>query len=130
MVVRIYNEVDTMEPVQIIGIILGTLAILKIVKQVKRSSITPFVAFSWIFFGMLVLLMIVFPDYLAYPAQLLGIGRGIDVLVYFGIIVLFFAFYKTYLRTEHLEREITTIISEIAINERHDKKLKGGKNDK
>jgi len=130
MVVRIYNEVDTMEPVQIIGIILGTLAILKIVKQVKRSSITPFVAFSWIFFGIFVLLMIVFPNYLAYPAHILGIGRGIDVLVYFGIIVLFFAFYKTYLRTEHLEREITTIISEIAINERHDKKLKGGKNDK
>ena len=65
MVVRIYNEVDTMQPVQIIGIILGILAILKILKQVKRSSITPFVAFAWIFFGMFVLLMIVFPDYLA-----------------------------------------------------------------
>ena len=33
--------------------------------------------------------------------------------------------YYAYLRAEHLEREITTIVSEIAINERYDKKTKG-----
>ncbi|ABR54863.1 conserved hypothetical protein [Methanococcus vannielii SB] len=113
-----------MELVQNIGIFLGILAILKLIKQAKKSSISPFVAILWAIFGITILFMIVFPKYLSYIAKPLGIDRGIDVLVYFGIIALFFLLYKTYVKTEHLEREITGIISEIAIRDRFEGKSK------
>ncbi|WP_459201491.1 DUF2304 family protein [Methanococcus sp. CF] len=114
-----------MEPVQIIGIIVGLIVILKIAVQAKKSTISPFTALMWILGWIFVMIMVSFPDFLGKIAHILGIGRGIDFLVYFGIIILFFLVYKSYLRAEHLEREITTIVSEIAINERYDKKTKG-----
>ncbi|MBA2849936.1 hypothetical protein HNP86_000067 [Methanococcus maripaludis] len=114
-----------MEPVQIIGIIVGLIVILKIAVQAKKSAISPFTAVIWILGWIFVMLMVSFPNFLGKIANSLGVGRGIDVLVYFGIIILFFLVYKSYLRSEHLEREITTIVSEIAINERYDKKTKG-----
>jgi hypothetical protein len=44
----------------------------------------------------------------------LGVGRGIDVLVYLSIILLFYSNFKQTERIEKLEKEITKLVREIA----------------
>ncbi len=46
--------------------------------------------------------------------QLFGVGRGIDVLVYLSIIVLFYLNLTMNSKIEKLEKEITKLVREIA----------------
>ena len=46
--------------------------------------------------------------------QLFGVGRGIDVLVYLSIILLFYSNFKQTEKIDKLEKEITKLVREIA----------------
>lgn len=43
-------------------------------------------------------------------------GSGIDVLIYIGVAVLFYLVFRVRLKLEKIERDITKIVREIALN--------------
>jgi hypothetical protein len=49
-------------------------------------------------------------------------GRGIDVLFYLAVILLFYLVFKVRLRIENVERNLTKISREIAISKKEDNK--------
>lgn len=49
-------------------------------------------------------------------AQLLGIGRGVDALLFLAVIALLLLCFRLYLRIERIEREITTLTRELALS--------------
>lgn len=55
-------------------------------------------------------------------AERLGIGRGIDVFVYVSVVVLFYLSYRTVVKIEALEREITRVVREEALRDLPKKK--------
>ncbi|AEH06653.1 DUF2304 domain-containing protein [Methanothermococcus okinawensis] len=116
-----------MHLIQILAIIFAIFAISRVVLQVKSNSMSRDSALFWIFVWITVILAVVFPNTLGYLATLTGVGRGVDVLIYFAIIVLFYLIYRIYVKMENIEREITTVVREVAIIER-EKKEKEGKN--
>ena len=65
------------------------------------------------------------PSTLSHLANLTGVGRGVDVIIYLSIIALFYMVYRSYVKMENMEREITKLVREIAIIERE----KGKKGD-
>jgi len=113
-----------MQLIQILALVFATFAMLKIIIQVKRNEINIESAIFWIFIWMLVILMVVFPQTMSYLATLTGVGRGVDVVIYIAIIILFYLQYRLYLRIENIEREITIIVREIAILNREKKEKK------
>jgi len=58
---------------------------------------------------------------MSHLATLTGVGRGVDVVIYVAIIILFYLLYRLYIKIENIEREITLIVREIAILEKEKK---------
>ena len=64
----------------------------------------------------------IFPEFFGYVADILGVGRGVDALMYISIVVLFYLIYRLYAKVDTLERQITYIVREIAIRDRYEPK--------
>lgn len=64
----------------------------------------------WITISVLSLL----PDTTTFFANLLGIGRGVDLAVYIAILALLFFVFKLYAKLNELEQELTTLVRELA----------------
>jgi len=113
-----------MEVIQILALIFSIFALFKILLQVRNNEIGIESAIFWIFIWMLVILIVVFPQTMSYLATLTGVGRGVDVVIYIAIIMLFYLQYRLYMKIENIEREITLVVREIAILEREKKEKK------
>ncbi len=55
-------------------------------------------------------------------AESVGVGRGVDVLVYISIIALFYGVFRIYVKLEFIEREITSLVRRLALNGHEDAK--------
>ncbi|ABR56916.1 DUF2304 domain-containing protein [Methanococcus aeolicus] len=111
-----------MEFIQIIAIVLAVFALSRIILQVKNSNMTFDAALFWVFIWISILTSVIFPSMLGKLAILTGVGRGVDVIIYLSIMMLFYLLYRTYVKMENMEREITKLVREIAINEREENK--------
>lgn len=45
-----------------------------------------------------------------YIAEIFGVGRGMDLVVFLSIIAIFYSLYRVYAKVEKLERKITQIV--------------------
>lgn len=79
---------------------------------------------AWILFWLATIIIIIFPDLTVAPANWLGIGRGADLVVYLSLIFIFYLLFRFLLRLEKMEKEITMLVRENALNdyERRNKK--------
>ena len=57
------------------------------------------------------------PDLTTVIAQMLGIGRGADLVFYCGIVVTLVGFLMVYLRLRRLRRDVTLMVRHVAILE-------------
>ncbi|ADC68885.1 Protein of unknown function DUF2304 [Methanocaldococcus sp. FS406-22] len=111
-----------MELIQIVGVIFALFALSRVVLQLKRRSISFNEGLFWIFIWSLVVIFLIFPEFFGYVAEFLGVGRGVDALMYISIVVLFYLIYRLYAKIDALERQITHIVREIAIRDRYEPK--------
>ena len=49
-------------------------------------------------------------------ADFLGFSRGVDLLVYGGIMLLFYMVYRLYAKVDQQQQEITMLVTRIAVN--------------
>lgn len=69
---------------------------------------------------------ILFPRLLTQLAQLLGVGRGADLLLY-GLTVVFLGYVAaSYRRMRQMEQQVTTLARELAVREALDEQRPGG----
>jgi small membrane protein len=71
----------------------------------------------WVFFWCLVLFFVWFPEFMLRIAELLGVGRGVDVLIYVSLIFLFYLVFNQNSKIDKLNKEITKLVRVIARNE-------------
>jgi hypothetical protein len=71
----------------------------------------------WLIFWLATLLIINWPQSSSYFARILGVGRGVDVIIYFSIIILFYFIFYFTLKLRKIEHEITQVVRKIAISE-------------
>ncbi len=50
-------------------------------------------------------------------AEFVGIGRGVDLMVYASIVILFYLVFRTYILLEDIRHEITQAVREIALRD-------------
>jgi len=50
-------------------------------------------------------------------ANSVGVERGIDALIYISIVALFYAVFRIYIKLEFIERELTSLVRNMAIKE-------------
>ncbi|MBU0535332.1 MAG: DUF2304 family protein [Nanoarchaeota archaeon] len=51
-------------------------------------------------------------------ARILNIGRGIDVAVYLGIILLFYLVFRLYVKFDTMSQDLTKVVREISIRKK------------
>ena len=58
------------------------------------------------------------PKVLDKIASQIGIGRGIDAVVYGSVVLLFYLVYRVYVKAEFVEHEITSLVRKLALKEK------------
>lgn len=82
-----------------------------------RNLLTLGETVSWTLFWLVAVGVLWIPDSTTRIANLLGIGRGADLILYAGLTVLFYMIFRVYVRLEKIERDITKIVRKEAIDE-------------
>ncbi|KZX14497.1 hypothetical protein MBCUT_20690 [Methanobrevibacter cuticularis] len=110
---------------QILVVIIAILAVLLLFGryQNKKTSLQTFLLWAvlWIVLGIFTLV----PESSSALANFLGIGRGLDLIIIFGLIGAFYLIFRVYLRIEKLDQDVSKLIRLIAIeNEEKDENEK------
>lgn len=67
----------------------------------------------WLAIGFVVLV----PDTASYLAAAVGVGRGSDLVVYATLLLVLYVLFRIFIRLERQERQLTTIVRELALRE-------------
>ncbi len=62
-------------------------------------------------------IFILFPDITTRFAKLVGIGRGVDVVIYASIAILFYLIFRIYIKIEDTQKQITEVARKMALHE-------------
>lgn len=60
-------------------------------------------------------LAVAFPRWTTNVANMVGIKRGADFVIYCGVIITFLGFFMCYLRMRRIEAELTRLVRQLAI---------------
>ena len=85
-------------------------------RRFKKTDITWRELVIWSIFWILVATAALVPQATDTIAKFIGVERGADLLVYLSIIVLFFVVFKIIVKLEKIDRDITKIVRNTALN--------------
>jgi hypothetical protein len=103
---------------QIIITVFALFALSRSFLRFRKGSESILEFLIWIFIWSSVVLVVYVPSITQIPARILGIGRGIDVLVYLSIVALFYSIYRIYAKIEKIEQDLTTMVRNEALKKK------------
>lgn len=101
--------------VQIILIAVVAIMLIRLILKRKSREINNSYFVIWLVIWLLAILLILFPGISSYLADTVGVGRGVDLIIYVAIIAIFYLQFKLLMRIEKLEKDITHITRHLAI---------------
>lgn len=101
--------------IQIALVTFAAFAVAGAILRYRRGEMRRGPAALWIAVWAAVVVFVASPDISQDVAIVLGVGRGVDVLVYVSIVVLLFLQYRTWARQEKIDRAITALAREAAL---------------
>ncbi|MFH0853303.1 MAG: DUF2304 family protein [bacterium] len=103
--------------IQIIVVIFALFAISRAIYRFRSKQISLREVFLWIIIWLIGTLVVLLPSTTDYLARLLGVGRGVDAIIYLSIIGIVYALFRVFVKLEHIEHEITTIVRKAALKD-------------
>ncbi|MCK5416070.1 DUF2304 family protein [Candidatus Parcubacteria bacterium] len=101
---------------QVIAVIIMIFFLSRLFLHKKRKKISTNEFLFWLIFWIFSFLAIIFIKKIDSLVANLGFSAsGIDVLLYFGFVVLFYLIFRLRLKIEKMDRNITTIVREITL---------------
>ena len=100
---------------QDLGALIGIIAIIIALLRVKNGKMSIGMASLWILIWLIVAWVSIFPDSTNIFANLAGIGRGLDLVLILGLIFGYYLIFRMYSMIESMDREITLLVREIAL---------------
>jgi hypothetical protein len=97
-----------------IGVLLFILP--NIYSSYKQKNLTAFGFMLWIFFWIVGLIVIWFPELIDLIGELMGVERSIDALVYISIVYLLYVSLRQKIQLNEVHKEITMLNRKIAIS--------------
>lgn len=102
-------------PVQMLLLVFILFAISRAVMQFRGGTIRFGALSFWILVWALALVAIFYPEETTRLARVLGIGRGVDIVIYASIAVLFYLVFRLHVYVENLRTEISRLIREVSL---------------
>lgn len=111
-------------PVQILLSIFLLFAFTRVLLRFRDGAIGLGQLLFWSGLWILAFFTIYYPKFSTYMADLLGIGRGADVILYASVIALFYLVFRLHVLIENQRHEITKLVREIALHDLNKQKKK------
>ena len=116
-------------PIQIVLLLFTLFAISRVYLRAKEKVLTTKTSIFWFMVWLAAAVGIILPKTTANIAQFFGVGRGVDVIVYLSLVLLFYLVFRMFVLIEDLRHEITYLIRQLALqnssktlNRRHRRK--------
>lgn len=114
---------------QYIGIFIGIIGFIYTLIRFRESKMSLGMLLVWSIIWIILISISLEPQATGYFAGFTGIGRGLDVILILGLIGSYYLIFRIYSMIENMEKEITHLTREIAlqrenINENEDIKEK------
>lgn len=93
---------------------------------IRRRRLTGPVGAAWLLLWIAAAVSVAFPSILVTLANILGIGRGADLILYLSILFMFGGFFLVYLRFRRLDEQLTRVVRHLAIRDASDGGEAGG----
>lgn len=100
---------------QVIAGIFALFALSRAYLRFKERKLSSFAFIFWIFIWLAGVIAIFFPDLTSSFAQIVGIGRGVDVVLYASIVVIFYLLFRIYIMVEDSRRQVTEVARKVAL---------------
>jgi len=104
--------------VQIILIVFLLFALSRVILRFRGRQIKVTEFFFWSSLFTIAILVVAFPTETTRLANSLGIGRGVDLVVYASIATLFYLIFRIYVQIEDIRHEITEVVRQIALDKK------------
>lgn len=100
---------------QIIILLVIAIIVLKSFRRLLKKELSVWLFAVWLFFWLLVAIVDIFPAVINRLADLLGVGRGVDLIIYASILVLFYLVFRININLNKTDRNFSKIVKEISL---------------
>lgn len=107
--------------IKVIIILFALFVLFRTFLRLKQKDITLREFIIWTIFWSIIVVATFIPQETDKLAQFVGVERGADLFVYLSIILLYFIVFKIIVKLEKIDRNITKIVRNTAINNFEDK---------
>ena len=99
---------------EILAVLFTFFALSRVILRARdnKLDIAEFLFWTTLWVGFLIVVFL--PDITSKVARIIGIGRGIDLIVYTSVALLFYLQFRLYVKLEEREQEITKLTREIS----------------
>jgi small membrane protein len=104
-------------PIQIFLTLFILFAASRAVMQFKGGSIRFGALLFWLSIWIVAIVAIFYPEETTRIARMLGIGRGVDIIVYLSIAILFYLVFRLNVYLEDIRTQISQLIREVSLKE-------------
>jgi hypothetical protein len=103
--------------IQIILVFFLLFALSRVVLRFRGGQIRAMEFVFWATLFSLAIVGVLLPTELSRLAGILGIGRGVDLIIYISIVALFYLVFRLYVALEDVRHEITQLVRKIALKD-------------
>lgn len=103
--------------IQIILVLVVAVIILRLIFQLRHKAISLAEFFGWFLIWLVAIVIVLYPQITSFLAIKVGVGRGVDLVVYVSLILIFYLLFRLLIRIEKTEKEITKIVRRDALEE-------------
>ncbi|MFA7244570.1 MAG: DUF2304 domain-containing protein [Candidatus Magasanikbacteria bacterium] len=103
---------------KILFVILSILSILTIWNKKEKNLLGQKATFFWILFWITLSIVAFWPNSTQILAEYIGIGRGVDLVIYLSMACLFYLVFKMNLKIEGLKRDLTDVVRKESLKEK------------
>lgn len=104
-------------PIQFVLVVFIVFAASRAILQFKGGTIRFGGLLFWLGVWGVATLAIFYPETTTNVAKMLGIGRGVDVILYASIALLFYLVFRLHVYLEDVRTEVSRLIREISLQE-------------
>jgi len=110
-----------------IGIIFAVFALSRVFLRYRDKSISLYELLFWSVVWVGLVVVAIFPSIFTRLSLVLGIGRGVDIILYIGMILLFYLTFRLYVKIENHQKDITKIVRDLALHKKQFQKKEHNK---
>jgi len=113
-----------MQIIQLLLIVFALFALSRAFLRFKDNALSIRDFIFWLVLWIGVITIGFLPGVVTKASEILGIGRGVDMVLYLGMVVLFYMIFRLYVKIENQEKDITSVVRKIAIEKEKNKRKK------